>query len=123
MAVDIDMKNLTGDDFGPVAADQQIVDTNSYQQEAQEYSAPTEVVKTEVNAQVVEPNVSPQAEHFRALREEVDRMKAERESERREYQLQLDLLRSNVEQQRVPNHPVQEAKMFADMKDDDIPTV
>jgi hypothetical protein len=60
--------------------------------------------------------------YFKALREEVDRIKTERESERREHQLQIDLLRANLTkpepQQRMP-----ERRMFEGKADDYIPDV
>ena len=52
-------------------------------------------------------------------------MKAERESEKREYQLQLDMLRANLEQRQpnAPSAPRQERQFLDGMKEDDIPNV
>lgn len=126
MSFDIDMKNLTGADFGSAAGDQQVVDTNSYNQEASEYPVHTELLDQPIKNEVTEgskaPDSNPQTEHFRALREEVDRIKAEREAERHEYQAQLDMLRANVEKKHQPA-PEPERKFLEGMKDDDVPNV
>ena len=125
MAFDIDMEDY-GRSNAPAAAEQPIVDTNSYQQEEgsivhQELL--DQPVKTEVN-NTPEASANPQAENFRALREEVDRIKAEREAEKREYQLQLDMLRANVSNQQAQKQPDAPAKrMFDGMKDEDVPSV
>lgn len=119
------MKNLTGENLESAAAVQQ-VDTNSYQQEAEEFpeqkglldqpSAPAqEAVKPEPA-----PEFNPQAEHFRSLRDEVDRLKTEREAEKREHQLQLDMFRANQSRQEPPR---QEPKFLDGMREEDIPNV
>lgn len=123
MSIDIDMKSYAGanDDS---AAENQVVDTNSYQQEAQEYQAPEDAQQpSKAEGQPPEPGSNPQSEHFRALREEVDRIKAEREAEKREHQLQLDLLRANLPHQQQPEKPQTDRKFLAGMKEDDIPNV
>jgi len=127
MSVDIDMQSYAGANLDPAAGGQQVVDTNSYQQEVGEYQEQLDLnpsVKTEVIDQQ-EPNINPQAENFRALREEVDRIKAEREAEKREHQLQLDMLRANLAQQhqQAPQPQVQERQFLDGMKEEDIPTV
>jgi len=71
MAIDIDMESF-GRSSAPAAAVQP-VDTNSYVEE-QGYEAPLEVQPPQ------EEFVNPQAENFRALREEIDRIKAEKDS-------------------------------------------
>lgn len=125
MSIDIDMKSYAGahDDS---AAENQVIDTNSYQQEASEYPVNLETSEEQQAspAHQEQPSANPQSEHFRALREEVDRIKAEREAEKREHQLQLDLLRANLAPpQQQPTHQTQERKFLDGMKEDDIPNV
>lgn len=122
MSTEIDMKDYAGE-LVPAAGEQQ-VDTNSYLQEAsyeefpvQQELLPQPDVKSEVD---VAP--SKQELNFQALREEVDRIKAERESERREHQLQLDMMRVNLSQQQ-PQKQEPERRMFEGMNDEDIPSV
>ena len=137
MSIDIDMKSFAGESaMAPTipndsaAVSQPVVDTNSYLQEAEEFPAqkelmdqPVESAKSTpeaVKAVQPEPEINPQAEHFRQLRGEVDRIKAERETEKREHQLQLDMLRANL----APRpEPQRENKFLNDMKEDDIPNV
>ena len=68
------------------------------------------------------PQPSAQELNFKALRDEVDRIKAESEAKQREAQLQIDLLRANLNrpepQQRLP-----ERKLFDGKADDYIPDV
>lgn len=125
MSIDIDMKSYAGanDDS---AAENQTVDTNSYSQGAEEYPVNLESNEEQQASQPPpeQPNTNPQSEHFRALREEVDRIKAEREAEKREHQLQLDLLRANMAPQ--PQQPApqsRERQFLHGMKEDDIPNV
>lgn len=120
MSTDIDMKSLSGADFGSAAGNQQVVDTNSYNQEASEYPVDQSLLDKPQESE--KPESNPQAEHFRALREEVDRMKAEREKERYEYQAQLDMLRVNLDRKSQPE-PQQERKFLDGLKDDDVPNV
>ena len=124
MSIDIDIKSYAGEKDDS-AAENQVVDTNSYQQEAQEYPANLESNEqpSAVQTPPAPPNANPQSEHFRALREEVDRIKAEREAEKREHQLQLDLLRANMAPQAQHPHQPQERKFLDGMKEDDIPNV
>ena len=126
MAFDIDMQNYAGANTSPAAVDDKVVDTNTYQQEVQDNPVPQEPDLAPKNAEPEAsdaPVSSPQAENFRALREEVDRIKTERETEKREHQLQLDMLRANManQQPKQPEPPPREA--FQGMKDDDVPNV
>jgi hypothetical protein len=123
MSIDIDMKSYAGANEDSAAESQ--VDTNSYKQEAEEYPANPELLDQPKEDQSPQQPLStnPQSEHFRALREEVDRIKAEREVEKREHQLQLDLLRANLNPQPPPQQPSQERKFLDGMKEDDIPNV
>lgn len=124
MDTEIDMKSLTGADFGPAAGDNQ-VDHNSYQETASEYpehgyaEAPSHE-RSDGNSAL---DINPQRENFRALRDEVDRMKAERESERREYQLQMELLRANIANKGQQESPKPERKFLEGMEESDIPNV
>ncbi len=129
MSLDIDMQNYAGASNDHAAGGQQVVDTNSHKQEAGEYPVNPELldqpVKSEVDTPREQPDSNPQAEHFRALREEVDRIKAERETEKREHQLQLDILRANLDRQYqpAPQPQVQERRFLDGMKEEDIPNV
>jgi len=129
MSQDIDSQNYTGE-LGLAAAVQE--ESNSYLRETQDvpYAAPagwdnSAVDQPQEAAKVVEAvKQEPTAQelNFRALREEVDRMKAEREAERRDYQNQLDILKSNTAVRPQPQ-PQPERKFLDGMKDDDIPSV
>lgn len=128
MTFDIDMQSYAGANTDSAAVSH--VDTNSYNEQHQDYPVLKELldqpVKKEVDQTFVEEPVSnPQAENFRALREEVDRIKVEREAEKRDHQMQLDMLRANLNQQNYQkqNQPEPSKKMFEGMKDDDVPNV
>lgn len=127
MAFDIDMKSYAGETVDPAAGDQKVVDTNSYQQEAEEYPVHKELLDApapEAEAPAPGPDINPQAENFRALREEVDRIRAEREAEKKEHQLQLEMLKANLAQANAPRAPQPEPrKMFDGMNDEEIPNV
>jgi len=120
------MQSYAGAVSSPAAVDDKVVDTNTYQQEVQdnpEPVAPSSPDTPNAAEEAAAPVSSPQAENFRALREEVDRIKTEREAEKREHQLQLDMLRANLANQQ-PRQPEPPAKqMFDGMKDDDVPNV
>lgn len=125
MSADFDMKSYAGD-IDPAAVDQHIVDTNSYQQEVQEEFAVPEMQQASVTSEEpvknqVDEQLSKQELNFKALREEVDRIKAEREAERREHQLQLEMVRANA--QRQPEQAPQPKRMFDGMDDSDVPNV
>lgn len=125
MATTSDLEKFSGEQEFPAAAEQQQVDTNSYQQEVLDYPVSKNVLEQAELAQSpssVEPHVNPQADHFRALREEVDRMKAEREIEKKEFQVQMELYRANKGQQTSQSETFDGA-MFAGMKEDDVATV
>lgn len=126
MSTDIDMESYAGAVIDPAAGGQQAVGTNSYAQESAEYPVDQQVLdsiqKEESPEPVATPDANPQAEHFRALREEVDRIKAEREAEKREHQLQLEMLRANQIQQ--PKPPESTERKFLDgMNENDVPNV
>lgn len=126
MSLDIDMQSYAGASTDPAAGGQN-VDTNSYQQEASDYPVYQEALDPPAQGQAAtapqDPISNPQAEHFRALREEVDRIKTEREAEKREHQLQLDMLRANLDRPQAPQPQSQERKFLDGMKEDDIPNV
>lgn len=127
MSLDVDMEkfNYSGADNDPAAVGQQVVDSNSYKQEAGEWPSHPELMEPEVKSSVDssdnEPVINPQAEHFRALREEVDRIKAERETDRKEHQLQLDMLRANVSRQaQQRDSEPQPKQMLDEMRSEDV---
>ena len=124
---DIDMKSYAGATIDPAAVDQPGI--NSYQSEAfsEDFPPLQELLNPEVtidNSQEVKSEVtapSKQELNFQALREEVDRLKAERDLEKREHQLQMDLFRANLN--RAPQAEIPEKQMFDGKDGDDIPTV
>ncbi len=105
----------------PAAGESQNVDTNSYQAQ-EEYPMPDmpshEAPVTKVQEEPVKQE-DPQERNFRALAAEVDRIKAERETEKREYKLQLDMLRVNQRQEPAPK----QEKMFEGMEETEVPNV
>jgi hypothetical protein len=123
----IDMKSYAGEIDGQAAVDQQVIDTNSYQSNQldgepvhKEFLEPVGSPDTVAPPQPAqEETPSKQELNFKALREEVDRMKADRDKERSEFQQQIDMYRANAPKQE--SH--QERKMFEGLKDDDIPSV
>lgn len=130
MSIDIDMQSYAGANVDPAAVDQ-VVDTNSYSQSNQDYPVdqsllePTPVSKPgHLESKEEQPESNPQADNFRALREEVDRIKTEREAEKRDHQIQLEMLRANIAQQQHQKPPEPKSnRMFDGMKDDDVPNV
>ncbi len=107
----------------PAAGEPQNVDTNSYQA-VEEYPMP-EIPVPEAKREETPPEPpvvqeDPQERNFRALAAEVDRIKAEREAEKREHQLQLDMLRANRQPQEAPKKAPQ---MFEGMNETEVPNV
>lgn len=124
MSTDIDIKNYSGEVLDDSAAvNQQQVDTNSYLNELQDAPLPQPAKEGALEAQPLaqEPIANPQSENFRLLREEVDRLKAERAQEKRDYQAQIEMLRVNTPQRQV--EPEKPRKMFDNLPDDDVPSV
>lgn len=119
MSIDIDMEKFGSGLDEPAPLN---VDTNLYQ-EVEEFPVQKELLDSPEDAEVAapEPENNPQSENFRALREEVDRIKAEREAEKREHQAQLEMLRANMAQQKPAE--AQTKKMFEGMEDTDVPNV
>lgn len=121
--MEIDVQNYGRYTPEPAAATQQPFEHNSYNPD-EEFPVHTELLDTPVDAPVNAVNtpvqeINPQADNFRALREEVDRIKHEKEAEKREYQLQIDMLKANM----APRVHSQERKMFEGMDDSDVPNV
>lgn len=135
--MDIDMKNFAGA-TDPVAGGQK--DTNTYSQlQSEEYpvyeeflekapdpvsQSPDQVVDSDSpmdqsadsRKQIEEP--SAQELNFRALSEEVNRIKAEKD----EIRLNLEMMKANMSHQRQEAAP-QPRKMFDGMDDSDVPNV
>lgn len=124
----IDMKNFTGELSDPAAEGQQIL-ANSYQDELtnEEFPVIRELLEPPVEAQpkveapqeVFAEEPSKQELNFKALREEVDRIKAERD----EFKQNIELLKANSRQQEQYRPPVPEKKLFDGMEEGDIPNV
>lgn len=114
------MRNYSGE-IDQAAADQNL-DTNTYANESQDQFQYTDSpLDLGQSGQSPEEGFVKQELNFKALREEVDRIKAEKESDKRDYQVQLDLLRANMNQvQRQPEPP---KKMFEGLSDNDVPNV
>ncbi len=126
MTLDIDMENFGRAFSDPAAAVQNNVDTNSYNQEDVEFPVRPELLDKpqEVESKVAaEPEINPQAEHFRALREEIDRIKTDREQERRDHRLQMEMLQANSNKQSTQKEQPQATKPFDGMEDSDVPNV
>lgn len=121
----IDMKNFTGDTIEPAAEVQQTV-SNSYQEEftneefplIKDLLTPPEesVISTPSQEVVQEP--SQQELNFRALREEVEKIKAERD----EFKQNIELLKANRQQEQYRQEQPRK-KLFDGMDDGDIPNV
>lgn len=129
MSEEIDMQSYAGE-IGDSAAEGQQIGASSNQQQVLQEEYPVDQgildqIKSEVDRETPkQPDSNPQAEHFRALREEVDRIKAERETEKREYQQQLELLRANLNSKQPANSEPQRSKrMFDGMEETEIPNV
>jgi len=122
----IDMKEYAGELESPAAVEQQS-EVNQYEaQSLKEELGLPDIPKQESPAkeetlQESKPGPTPQELNFKALSDSVEKLKAEKEAERREYQLQLDMLRANLTKQQQPATQVK--KMFDGMEDTDVPNV
>ncbi len=121
----IDMKNYAGENEALAAEEQSPL--NSYQAETQTEDYPVlavpEAPKAEPVAQEspLEPiQEQPQERNFRALADQVEKLKVERETDRKDHQLQLDMLRANSAPRQEQPAP---KNMFDGMQDTDIPNV
>lgn len=129
MSAEIDMKNFSGEsEVGSAAEGQQIVGQNSYQEEMQHEDVQVHKELLEPSKEDPKPLVveeqkssepSKQELNFKALREEIDRVKAEKE----EIKANMELLRANIVQQQHTKDFPKQPKMFEGMNDDDIPNV
>lgn len=118
MSAEIDMRSFAGA-TEPDAAVQQVVDSNSYQQEAiAALDLPIDEF-SQTNS-LPEPKKSAQELNFEAFREEVRLLKVERDKEKEEHRQQLEMLRANASQAYKPEPP---KEMFEGMSADDIPNV
>lgn len=148
MSLDVDMKSYTGEILDSAAEGPQISSTPPIElPQFEEFQMPNPAdyqSKTPVAQQRQEPlvqapitpeetvsnsrhspleEVSRQELNFKALREEVDRIKAERESERKQHQQDIDLLRANLAQQQYQQQPAPKPKRLLEMEDGEIPNV
>lgn len=130
MSQDIDIQSVTTGELPfPVAAEQAQPDTNTYLNELTEPSQvqPHLMQEPEVAPEAPTPvahQPTEQDRNFKAIREELGQMKVEREQERREFQIQLDMYRANLGQQPRQAPTLEpERRPFDGMKDDDIPNV
>lgn len=124
----IDIKDYAGE-LQDSAAEGQQIGTNSYQSETQFEDVQVHKELLEPVQQAEEPAVEKTPEptkqelNFAALREEVDRLKAEREAERQEYKQNLELFRANMSQQQVAPRQEPKKRFLDGMADHDIPNV
>jgi len=119
----IDMKSFSGEVEAPAAVEQPRVDNVPAQQKVQEEFPMPEIPvasNPEPKAPEEAPKEHPQATHFRALEEKLDLLRAEREEERRNHQLQMEMMRANMVQKTEAPKP---KKMFEGMEDSEIPNV
>lgn len=119
----IDMKDYAGEQTVSAAEGQQI-GTNSYQEESQQDEVhvykellPDQAPQPEAPIAAEEP--SKQELNFRALREEVDRIKAERD----EFRQNLDLLKAQAREQYQARPPEEPKKFLDGLADNDVPNV
>jgi hypothetical protein len=126
----IDMKNFAGETQDSAAGGQNVDTSQPWEMSPEDaaihkqvlgevpQATPAEVVPPVEPVEVVkEP--SEQELNFKAFREEIDRIKAERE----EFKQNLEILRANVQQQ-TPRREEPAPKKFLDgMEDNDIPNV
>jgi hypothetical protein len=122
MSEDIDMKSYGGEAPQAPSQAQTTYDDNEirglHEESLTHTQQPVEQVQTYQQAE--EP--TKQEFNFRALSGEVERIKSEREAERREYQLQLELMRANMTPRQQEAPAPQERKMFDGLDDLDTPT-
>lgn len=125
----IDMKDYAGEYSTPAAVEP--VPSNSYlgnehdfpvltPDDAQEAVEPETKSPSTETPQVVQED--PQERNFKALSESVERIKAEKEDQQREFQAQLDMLRANLARQQ-PQEQHAPKKMLDGMDDNDVPNV
>ena len=120
MSEEIDMRSYAGEVMDSAAEGQQIVHDNMERMH-EEAIGSVERHQAPAAQEPIEQQ-SRQELNFRALSGEVERLKAERESERREYNLQLELIKANS--QRQPEvQPQRDRRMFEGKEDNDIPTI
>jgi hypothetical protein len=118
MSQDIDMQSYTGV-IDQVAEGQEV-----FEQEVQQDTGALQGDDIGGSAGTTQPTdpdpLSDKEMNFRAIREQLDQMKQERDELVREHRLQVDLLRANLQPKQVePEAP----KAFKGMNDDDIPSV
>lgn len=122
MQDDIDMRSYAGEQEDSVA---ESPGANSYTQETSEYPVDESLLDKPIPVEPIvedKPEQNSQADNFRAFREEVERLRADREVEKREHAMQMDMLKANLDrQQRQQAEPPK--KMFDSMRDDDVPNV
>lgn len=124
----IDMKSYAGELEPPAAVEQQ-TQVNSYEAQSQneELGIPeVPVASSQTEKETLQSDSAPkptdQELNFKALSESVERLKAEREAEKREYQLQLDMLRANISKQ-PPQEAPKVQKLFDGLEAKDVPNV
>lgn len=121
----IDIREFSGEYETPAAVEQQ--PSNSYV--GNEHDFPVLLPEATEQTEAVEkpqeqeaPHEDPQERNFKALSESVERIRAEKEEQKREFQLQLDMLRANLVRGQQPDEP-KARQMLDGMEDSDVPNV
>lgn len=122
----IDTQIYQGEIETPAAVEQ--IEQNSFQREQfdEEFRMPE--MPPEASAAVVDspvvpevPREDPQERNFRALTESIEQLKQKQDVERKEHQLQLDMLRANLVHK--PQETPKRKEIFDGMQDSEIPNV
>lgn len=122
MSLDIDMESYGSNPAPESVAQPQ---KNSYQEAVEDYPLYPDLLDSSTQEQGAQPEVeasNSQSENFRALREEIERIKSEKDQEKKEYQLQIDMLRANL-QDRNKAPELKPQRMFEGMDESDVPNV
>jgi len=125
----IDMKDYAGEYSTPAAVEQDT--SNSYS--SNELDFPVLPPEQESKPEHEEPSALKvdaepivqedfQERNFKALSESVERLKAEKNDQQREFQLQLDMIRANLVRGQQPEQS-KEKRMLDGMDDNDVPNV
>lgn len=123
----IDTENFKGEIEAPAAGESQ--QQNSFERETHDEEFRMPDPSPETSSTAVDPVATPEApkaedpqeRNFRALTESIEQLKAKQDVERKEHQLQLDMLRANLVQRPPETH--KQKQIFDGMQDSEIPNV
>lgn len=117
MSLDIDMENYGGQLSGYPTIEEDKENSKPSEIEEQSLQPESPLSQSREGDEAGESIANPQAEHFKALREEIEEIKAKRAADNEEYQLQLAMLRANQQP------TIEKKKMFEGMDGSDVPNV